>query len=142
MSPFGDRFEHDLSMTERAMEKAFLPMSKHMHDTIAEMEQSEKKAIEVMNNADKLTIKCDVHTYKPEEILVKTSHHMLIIHGKHEENTDGKHTVHEFTRKFILPKEVDPNTVVSSLTKEGCLTVEAPKKAPIATERMIPIDRK
>jgi len=146
MAPFGETMnwmDRDMAHAERAMDKAWHGMSKHMHDAMGEMAMEAKKAVEITNDADKLMIKCDVSSYKPEELWVKTTHHMLIMHGKHEEkDKDGKHyTMHEFTRKFILPKEVDPSTVVSWL-KDGSLCIEAPKKAIEPKERMIAIEHK
>jgi len=150
MAPFGGdawHLERDLGKAERATDRAFEKMSKHLHETMQEMAPETRGKIEVKNEPNKLEIKLDVHDYKPEELWVKTTHHTLVIHGKHEEKDekDGKHHVkREFTRKFLLPAEVDPQTVSSSLTKDGMLMVEAPKKAieHKPAERIIAIEHK
>lgn len=62
----------------------------------------------------------------------------LQVHAKHEEKTDTKSVYREYNREFILPKNVDPEKIRSSLSKDGVLSVSAPLPA-IAGEKMIPI---
>ena len=99
---------------------------------------------EVKNNANKFEVKLDCSHFKPEEITVKTVDNNLIIHGKHEEKTDGHGWVsREFTRRYTLPEGVEEDKVVSALHSDGVLTIEAPKKPlePIkANERLVPIN--
>ncbi|KAF8789198.1 Protein lethal(2)essential for life like protein [Argiope bruennichi] len=68
---------------------------------------------------------------------------IIVIHGKHEEKTDEHGFVsREFTRRYLLPEGTDPETVKSSLSQNGVLTIEAPKKAiepPPSNERVVPI---
>ena len=65
--------------------------------------------------------------FKPEEIQVKTVDRKLVVTARHEERSAGRTSVREFSREFDLPANVDPNTVVASMTPEnGKLVVEAP----------------
>lgn len=51
------------------------------------------------------------------------------IEGKQEERTDEHGLIsRHFVRKYHLPRGVDPETVHSSLNKDGQLHVEAPKR--------------
>lgn len=97
---------------------------------------------EVVNTDDKFSVMTDVSHFSPEDITVKTVDNYVVIHGKHEEKADKHGFVsREFTRRYMLPREVDPESVTSSLNSEGILTVEAPKtrqQLP-ANERMVPI---
>jgi crystallin alpha B len=69
----------------------------------------------------------DVHHFEPSEISVKTVDHTVIIEGKHEEREDGHGSVlRHFVRKYVLPKEFDMNSVQSSLSSDGVLTIKAP----------------
>ncbi|GIY22637.1 protein lethal(2)essential for life [Caerostris darwini] len=80
--------------------------------------------------------------FLPEEIEVKTVDNFIVIHGKHEELADEHGFVsREFTRRYQVPDDVDPKTVISSLSKEGVLTVHAPRKRmePPKNERVVPI---
>lgn len=144
LSPFDEtHVNHDMAHVERAMERSFEQMSRHLRETMGELEKEATGGFEVKNEPDKLQLMFDVRDYKPEELVVKTHHHALTVEGKHEEkDKDGKHFVRrEFKRQFMLPKEVDPQTVVSTLNA-GKLMVEAPKKALPPAERMIAIEHK
>ncbi|XP_067000247.2 alpha-crystallin B chain [Anabrus simplex] len=84
----------------------------------------------------------DVKQFKPEEIVVKTVGNSVVVEGKHEERPDEHGLIsREFQRRYILPKDVDPNTVTSKLSSDGVLSIEAPRKAlpQPEGERIIPI---
>ncbi|VDP25864.1 unnamed protein product [Soboliphyme baturini] len=67
---------------------------------------------------------------------------MVVVEGKHDEKEDKDGFIaRSFTRKYILPKEIDPATVSSSLNSNGVLTIEASKNIVKGTkERTIPIE--
>ena len=64
------------------------------------------------------------------------------VHAKHEEKSDTKSVYREYNREFLLPKGTNPESIKSSLSKDGVLTVEAPLPALGAPEKLIPIDKK
>ncbi|XP_013782538.1 protein lethal(2)essential for life-like [Limulus polyphemus] len=85
---------------------------------------------QVKNEADKFQVLLDVSHFAPNEINVKTVENFVVIEGKHQEKPDEHGFVsRQFVRRYMLPKEVDPETVQSSLSSDGILTIEAPKKA-------------
>ncbi|KAL7031951.1 hypothetical protein ACKWTF_007179 [Chironomus riparius] len=87
-----------------------------------------------------LKLRFDVSQYAPEEIVVKTVDNKLMVHAKHEEKTDTKSVYREYNREFLLPKNVNPESIRSSLSKDGVLTVDAPLPAIAGPgEKMIPI---
>ncbi|GFU30415.1 protein lethal(2)essential for life [Nephila pilipes] len=98
---------------------------------------------EVKNDPDKFKVMLNVNHFKPNEIDVKTVDNSIVIHGKHEEKTDEHGFVsREFTRRYLLPEGTEPQTVKSSLSQNGVLTIEAPKKVivpPPSNERVVPI---
>ncbi|XP_015908170.1 protein lethal(2)essential for life [Parasteatoda tepidariorum] len=98
---------------------------------------------EVKNDKDNFEVKLNVSHFKPDEISVKTVDNTVVIHGKHEEKTDEHGFItREFTRRYMLPDGTEPETVKSSLTPNGILVIEAPKKAiepPPTDEKVIPI---
>jgi HSP20 family molecular chaperone IbpA len=90
-----------------------------------------------------LKLRFDVSQYAPEEIVVKTVDNKLMVHAKHEEKTDTKSVYREYNREFLLPKNVNPESIRSSLSKDGVLTVDAPLPAIAGPgETMIPIAHK
>ncbi|XP_052863860.1 heat shock protein beta-1 isoform X2 [Anopheles cruzii] len=88
-----------------------------------------------------LKLRFDVSQYAPEEIVVKTVDNKLLVHAKHQEQSDTKTVYREYNREFLLPKGCNPELIKSSLSKDGVLTVDAPlpPQALTAGETMIPI---
>jgi HSP20 family molecular chaperone IbpA len=68
----------------------------------------------------------DVRQFRPEEICVKTSDNNLTVHAKHEEKSEGKSVNREYHRQYVLPKDLNPENLVSKLSRDGVLTIEAP----------------
>lgn len=87
-----------------------------------------------------LKLRFDVSQYAPEEIVVKTVDQKLLVHAKHEEKSDTKSVYREYNREFLLPKGVNPESIKSSLSKDGVLTVDAPLPLQLTGgETLIPI---
>lgn len=85
----------------------------------------------------------DVQQFSPNEISVKTVDNSIIVEGKHEERQDEHGFIsRQFTRRYALPKGFDPNSVVSTLSSDGVLTVSAPKPQALENnERVISIQQ-
>lgn len=84
----------------------------------------------------------NVKQFRPEEINVKVVDDFIVVHGKHEEHADEHGFVmREFTRRYKIPEDVDPSKLNSSLSRDGILTIQAPRKvAPLPeNERVIPV---
>ncbi|GFT33664.1 protein lethal(2)essential for life [Nephila pilipes] len=85
----------------------------------------------------------NVKHFRPDEIDVKIVDNFVVINGKHEEQADQHGFVsREFTRRYQLPDDVEPETVTSSLRQDGVLTIQAPRKMlepPPKNERIVPI---
>jgi len=98
---------------------------------------------QVQNTDKDFHVNLDVSHFSPEEISIKTVDNRVIIHGKHQEKQDEHGFIErQFKRTYVLPNDVDPNTVKSSLSADGVLSIKAPKKAQeVPTERVIPIER-
>nr|ADV40225.1 putative alpha-B-crystallin [Latrodectus hesperus] len=99
---------------------------------------------EVKNDDKEFQVALNVKQFKPEEIEVKIVDNYIVIHGKHEEKSEDTGLVQrEFTRRYMLPKNCEPEKVTSSLnTQEGILNIVAPKKAieaPPKQERDVPV---
>lgn len=97
---------------------------------------------EVKDEKDKFQVIMNAREFKPEEVEVKVVDESVLIYGKHEEKTDDRFIQLGFSHRFVLPRGTDPETVMSSWSTEGILTVEAPKNAVEASsskERNVPI---
>lgn len=90
---------------------------------------------------DKWQINVDVQHFAPDEITVKTSNGFIVVEGKHEEKKDEHGFIsRQFSRRFKLPEDSNPDAVESRLSSDGVLTVVAPRKVEAVTgERSVPI---
>lgn len=80
--------------------------------------------------------------FKPDELTVKMVDDFVVVDGKHEERQDEHGFIsRQFQRRYKLPSDVDPDTVLSQLSSDGVLTISVPKKALPASgnERVVPI---
>ncbi|CAK1602508.1 unnamed protein product [Parnassius mnemosyne] len=96
----------------------------------------------ITSDDEKFQVNVDVQHFTPEEISVKVVEGNVIIEGKHEEKQDQHGYVsRQFVRRYALPKGCLPDTVKSTLSSDGVLTVTAPKVLPLPSigERIVPI---
>jgi crystallin alpha B len=83
-----------------------------------------------------------VQQFKPDELTVKIVDDFVVVEGKHEERQDEHGFIsRQFQRRYKLPSDVDPDTVLSQLSSDGVLSISAPKKAlpRSANKRIVPI---
>ncbi|EMP35141.1 Alpha-crystallin B chain [Chelonia mydas] len=91
---------------------------------------------------DKFSVNVDVKHFSPEDLKVKVLGDVIEVHGKHEERQDEHGFIaREFNRKYRIPADVDPLSITSSLSSDGVLTVNGPRKQTDVPERTIPITR-
>ncbi|XP_055380165.1 protein lethal(2)essential for life [Condylostylus longicornis] len=93
---------------------------------------------------EKFQVILDVQQFTPNEISVKTSDRYVIVEGKHEERQDEHGFIsRQFTRRYMLPADINPNDVTSTLSSDGVLTITAPMKSlpPPTGERVVQIQQ-
>ncbi|GMR46322.1 hypothetical protein PMAYCL1PPCAC_16517, partial [Pristionchus mayeri] len=97
----------------------------------------------VENTREKFAVHVDVSHFEPEEVKVILSGNELTIEGHHEEKSDEYGSMkRSFVRKFHLPEDAHLDSLRSSFSDKGVLSVEAPKKTLEETEsRVISIKR-
>merc|ERR1711976_223302 len=105
---------------------------------------SEQSGISQVEYDDKdYKILVNVDKYTPEELVIKTVDNTVVVEAKHKEKTsDGRsYSTQSFSQSFTLPRGVDPDSVKSSLSPQGVLTISAPidKPARVNQERLVPI---
>lgn len=92
---------------------------------------------------DKFTMALDVQQFKPDELKVRVVEGAVEVEGRHEQRQDEHGTIaRHFVRKYTLPEDVMVEMVASSLSPDGVLTIEAPKKPielPTPSQRDVPI---
>ncbi|XP_031552358.1 protein lethal(2)essential for life-like [Actinia tenebrosa] len=90
----------------------------------------------------KFSVNLDVSKFSPEEVKVKVMNNELMITASHESEKEGSYASRKVHRHFVLPKDVDMDSIVSNLDKDGHLHIEATRKQlPEPTEREVQITK-
>ncbi|KAL8173568.1 UNVERIFIED_CONTAM: hypothetical protein K2H54_009114 [Gekko kuhli] len=139
---FGEHLvESELFPSTAAVSPFLLRPSLLRLPTWLESRFSETKA-KMRLDKDKFSVNVDVKHFSPEELKVKVQGDMIEVHGKHEERQDEQGFIaREFNRKYKIPADVDPLSITSSLSSDGVLTVNGPRKPTEMPERTIAITR-
>ena len=92
---------------------------------------------------DGFQVNMDIQQFNPNEVTVKTVDNSIIVEGKHEERPDEHGYIsRQFTRRYTLPKGYDPNSVCSTLSSDGVLTIKAPPPQQLeSNERVVSIQQ-
>lgn len=84
---------------------------------------------EVSWNQNKFQVFLDVCHFLPDEINVRTIDNLLEVTAQHPQKIDRHGFItRTFNRTYILPLDVDPLLVKATLSHDGILSIEAPKK--------------
>ncbi|XP_014224723.1 alpha-crystallin B chain isoform X1 [Trichogramma pretiosum] len=134
-----DRFKSTTTQSSNSHNSSLSPQN---HENNTWLDGLNSPLIQDEGDNKMLKLRFDVSQYTPEEIVVKTVDNKLLVHAKHEEKSDTKSVYREYNREFLLPKGTNPETIKSSLSKDGVLTVEAPLPALGQGETLIPIAHK
>ena len=71
----------------------------------------------------------EVENFTPEELVVKTVDHYVVVEGKHEEKKEPHGFIsRQFTRKYLLPIDCKPENVSCNLSADGILLISVPKE--------------
>ncbi|XP_060818272.1 protein lethal(2)essential for life-like [Bombus pascuorum] len=98
----------------------------------------------VQAHKDKFQVMLDVQQFEPNEIDVKVVEKFVIVSAKHEEKRDDHGWVsRQFVRKYLIPEQCNIDQVISQLSTDGVLSINAPKKdqKTMENERVIKIEQ-
>ncbi|TRY81410.1 hypothetical protein DNTS_032843 [Danionella cerebrum] len=91
--------------------------------------QLERGFSQVDSEDDWYRVLLDVCQFTPDELSVRTVDNLLEVSGHHAQRMDQHGFVsRDFTRTYILPLGVDPLLLQVSLSHDGILCVQAPRK--------------
>jgi len=138
---FGDSFDGFFTPFSRSSlalqsHQPTLPSPPHSHSTnmipdrtLVRSGEMEPKAA-VTYDQDKFEVQFNVEDYTPEELSIKTEGDVLIVVAKHLTNPDNAQSFvsKQFEQRFTLPSGVNIEKIASSLSKDGILTVSAPRE--------------
>ncbi|KAK3580887.1 hypothetical protein CHS0354_008172 [Potamilus streckersoni] len=146
MNRMHQQMTRDLRHLRTAMNRLtpVMSLSDHVSD-LPLKRQLEQIRVPVVTEEDgtrRMKVQVDVSSFKPEEVSVTVKEDQVTIHAKHDERSDTSQVYHEFSRTFTIPEGVDAETLMSSLSRDGVLTItsaplpaiEAPKEKKLAIE--------
>nr|CDJ80485.1 Heat shock protein Hsp20 domain containing protein [Haemonchus contortus] len=82
---------------------------------------------QMVDDDKKFAVSLDVSQFRPEELNVNVEGRELTIEGKQEHKSENSAIYRSFTRKWLLPENVDLEAIRTQLDDKGHLSVEAPK---------------
>ncbi|XP_031552357.1 protein lethal(2)essential for life-like [Actinia tenebrosa] len=90
----------------------------------------------------KFSVNLDLSSFSPEEVKVKVFNNELMVNASKNTKSEeeGVFVSRQLHRHFVLPKDVDMDSIKSNLDKDGHLHIEATRKQlPEPTEREIEV---
>nr|XP_009686033.1 PREDICTED: heat shock protein beta-11-like [Struthio camelus australis] len=117
----------------------------HAQGSSAAVAQSSSAAV-TPGSGEGFSVCQDVKDFAPEQLSVKVVGRKVMLVGQKEtQSTDEKgsfsYKYEVLKREWDVPKDVDTEALTCSLSSEGQLRIEAPRRAlPAAPERKVPIE--
>jgi len=75
-------------------------------------------------------VRVDVHDFAPEDLSVRISDGQLVVSAERSVNSGDGRRRHQLMKTVDLPDDVHTDQLVSRLSYDGVLTIEAPAKPP------------
>merc|ERR1712198_518658 len=137
-SPFSMGSAFDDSFFKSAWEDGWMTPSRSqmLQNPFKEFKSIFNEEETKVNEGDaKMEVRIDASEYNPEELKVSVQSGRLLVEGKHEERKeDGcAYVKKSFSRSYPLPKEAQPDQMVSNLSSDGVLVITTPKSPPALT---------
>ncbi|XP_031627125.1 heat shock protein beta-6-like [Contarinia nasturtii] len=127
-------FSLDGPLLRSGFGNTFQPIFAEMSRALNKIERESK-----VNSDGLFEVYIDVQHFLPNEITVSVENNSIVVHAKHEEKNDEHGFVsREFTRRYDLPQNFNPEDVVSNISSDGVLSIRAP---PASSVHHIPIEQ-
>ncbi|KAK6042341.1 Hsp20/alpha crystallin family protein [Cooperia oncophora] len=97
-------------------------MNRMMYDTMRDMDRFEEKHFPLVNDDKKFAVSLDVSQFRPEQLNVHLEGRELTIEGKQEHKSENSAIHRSFTRKWLLPENVDLEAIRTQLDDKGHLS--------------------
>ncbi|XP_068731697.1 heat shock protein beta-1-like [Montipora capricornis] len=115
--------------------------SKASHNGRALVLEGIKRVEETKKDEDrKFSVKLNLSGFEPEDIKVQLRGQELTVTGKQRSEESGLQWSRDYRRQILLPDDADLGSLTSRLSKEGVLTIEAPRDpALLPNERSVDV---
>ncbi|PIO74756.1 Hsp20/alpha crystallin family protein [Teladorsagia circumcincta] len=121
-----NRVVYDAMRDFDRFERSIFPYWREADHTVLHVANETQQAVD---DDKKFAVSLDVSQFRPEELNVHLEGRELTIEGKQEHKTENGAIHRAFTRKWLLPENIDLEAVRTQLDDKGHLSVEAPKNA-------------
>ncbi|KAH7720805.1 small HSP21-like protein [Aphelenchoides avenae] len=149
MMPFGDPFgfERSLWPSHYHRRSTVSPwtmgggyLDQFFNDSMRQMMDMERGLGEVnLTDSGDFRWRCNVSGYKPDELKVDLDGNQLVVSGEHKESREGESIHRNFTRRVVLPENVQKDTIKCHIDERGRLEIEARRPAVEGQKQSIPI---
>lgn len=136
------RAHHPLDMHTLGLISALVPHARQLLSSKGELNPTTSRNGIGAHHDHDFAVNLDVGLFRPEELSVKVVNDCIVIEGKHEEREadDTGYISRHFVRRYPLPRNYDPDCLVSKLSSDGVLSVTLPRPLSDGSkERIIPI---
>ncbi|XP_040572483.1 small heat shock protein OV25-2-like [Lepeophtheirus salmonis] len=115
--------------------------SKDTNEALNLFKNKDNQVMQIKEEEDKLEITLDTQQFEPEELQVYVKDGVIHVEAKHEESSEngGKYSAQQWVRKYALPKNTLPETVVANLSSDGLLKIAATKRKEALTFNQITV---
>ncbi|XP_040573169.1 protein lethal(2)essential for life-like [Lepeophtheirus salmonis] len=105
----------------------FIHESKDTNEVLNLFQNKDNKLMKLKDEKDKLEITLDTHQFKAEEVQVYVKDGFIHVEAKHEESSENgdMYSAQQWVRRYALPKNTLPDTVVANLSSDGLLIIAA-----------------
>nr|XP_040572340.1 protein lethal(2)essential for life-like [Lepeophtheirus salmonis] len=103
--------------------------SKDTNEALNHFINKDNQVMQIKDEKDKLEITLDTQQFEPEEVQVYVKDGYIHVEAKHEESSENgdKYSAQQWVRRYALPKNTLPETVVANLSSDGLLMITATK---------------
>nr|CDJ87952.1 Heat shock protein Hsp20 domain containing protein [Haemonchus contortus] len=119
-----DRFLYDTMRDLDRFDKSIFPYWRDADHSVLHVANETQQMVD---DDKKFAVSLDVSQFRPEELNVHLEGRELTIEGEQEHKTENSAIHRSFTRKYLLPENVDLEAIRTQLDDKGHLSVEAPK---------------
>lgn len=133
-----DRWDKQSSTTTTTTTtKSFPPAeTKNMYSQIRSSNATfdDSQAVSCTEENNKYKMVMDVKNFAPENITVKAVDDTVVVEGKVVKKEGNSTSTQTFVRRFMLPPGIKMSAISSALSRDGVLTINAPKLVPSSRE--------
>ena len=143
--PFGfhrrQHYVNPLDLLEHQIDRS-LAMMDHLFDNDMNIQLRDHVGKLTVNEKGEFNYKVDASGFRPEELKVELQGNEIVVCGEHKEQNEGESVHRQFTRRVLIPDQIQRDSIKCDLDDQGRLCVSGKKEMPEGQgqTRSIPIE--